>query len=257
MIYFDNNNKIEANDGTFWAKEKKCWNDYGKIYRHLEAATPYKQMLKDIAEVVSQKDYKVWLDAGCGPGTMIDLILKHQKGLESIYGIDFDGVMLEQASQRLKNNVKVRIGEGNLSSRLNFNDNYFDAVIANLVLSYVVIFENKYVGENALYEVLKEIFRVLKNDGLFIWTTPTEKVDFNKVFLASWRQVFNPLTPKYIYYGPQVLSYALKIQQKGDLGLYHFYNENKIRLLMEKIGFTNINIKKTFAGQSYLVSAKK
>lgn len=257
MIYLDNQNKIEANDPIFWASEKFFWNNYGKIYRHLEAATPYKQMLKDIAEVVAKKDYKIWLDAGCGPGTMIDLILKHQKELESVIGIDFDGVMLDQACQRLKHNTKVRIQEGNLSSHLNFSDYYFDAIIANLVLSYVVIFDNKYVGEDALREVLRDVFRVLKKDGLFIWTTPTEKVDFNKVFLASWRQVFNPLTPKYIYYGPKVLSYALRIQKKGDMGLYHFYNEDKIRLLMEEIGFINIKIQKTFAGQSYLVSANK
>lgn len=257
MIYLDNNNRITLNDVNFWENEKKFWNNYGKIYRHLEAATPYKRMLADIAALISKKNYMVWLDAGCGPGTMIDLIIKNQSSFNEIIGIDFDGVMLDQATERLKNDNRIKIIRGDLSKPLNFKDNYFNAVIANLVLSYVIIFDQKFVGPDALKELLREMYRILDVGGQFLWTTPTEKVDFTKVFFASWRQVFNPLTPKYIYYGPKVLSYALKIQRKGRAGLYHFYNQNQIESLMKNIGFMNIKIKKTFAGQSYLISAEK
>lgn len=256
-MYLDKNNSIKDNDVVFWQTESKFWNNYGKIYRHLEASTPYKKMLADIAAIVSKRDFARWLDAGCGPGTMINLIINNQHNYDKIVGIDFDGVMLDQATQRLKNNSKVFIQSSDLSKRLNFKDGEFDAILANLVLSYVIIFDNRYTGSSALNEVLKEMYRLLSPGGLFVWTTPNEKVNFSKVFLASWKQVFNPFTPKYIYYGPRVLSYAKKIQAKGEIGLYHFLKKEQIENIMRDIGFVNIEVKNTFAGQSYLISANK
>lgn len=257
MLYLDKDNKIKFDDKHFWKNEAEFWNNYGKIYVHLEAATPYKDILHDIGDILSNGEYKHWLDAGCGPGTMIDQIIKYQKSFESIIGIDFDGVMTDQATRRLKHYKNIFIKNADLSRPLLFQNEYFDGIIANLVLSYIIIFDNKYVGKDALEMSLREIYRLLKYDGLFIWTTPIENVNFNKVFLASWRQVFNPFTPQYIYYGPKILSYALKIQQKGKQGIYHFFTENDLNNIMSNIGFRNIKIKKTFADQAYLISAIK
>ncbi len=256
-MFLDKANKIQHDDNIFWQNEAKFWNNYGKIYRHLEASTPYKQMLADIANIIGMTNITTWLDAGCGPGTMIDLIIKNQNEYSKIVGIDFDGVMLDQATNRLKNNSKIFIQQGDLSGHLNFQDAAFGGIVANLVLSYVIIFDKKYTGSEALKAVLSEMYRLLSPNGLFIWTTPIEKVNFVKVFLASWRQVFNPLTPKYIYYGPRVLSYAKKIQKKGQLGLYHFLNKEQIYSIMDEVGFKNIKIENTFAEQSYLISANK
>lgn len=255
-MYLDNNKEIPFNDDKFWKQESEFWSKYGKIYRHLEAATPYKEMLSDIGQILSKKNYKIWLDAGCGPGTMIEMLLKHQVSPEKIIGIDFDGVMLDQATKRLMHlkNVEIRIYD--LSKNLDFENNYFDGVIANLVLSYVIIHGDS-TGKQALIKVLQEIYRVLKPSGLFIWTTPVENVKFFNVLLASWRQLFNPLTPQYIYFGPRVLSYANEIQRKGTMGIYHFYNEQTLKDIMQDIGFKDVTVKKTFANQAYLLKAIK
>lgn len=257
MLYIDNKKSIASDDKGFWDKEAKFWNNYGKIYIHLEAATPYKRMLEDISSIISKRDYQTWLDAGCGPGTMIDLILKNQKNPGKIVGVDFDGVMVDQAVRRLANVDNVDISLGDLSKPLDIRDDNFDAIIANLVLSYVIIFDDEYTGNLALRKSLEDMYRVLKEGGLFIWTTPVNGVNFNKVFLASWRQVFNPLTPQYIYYGPRVLSYALQIQNKGKMGIYHFLSEDELYGLMGEIGFKDVKISRTFAKQAFLITASK
>lgn len=257
MIFLDNKNTIGKDNESFWKKEASFWNNYGKIYRHLEAATPYKRMLDDIRVIIKNKNKLDWLDIGCGPGTMIDLIIEENKYYNSIRAIDFDGVMVDQAIRRLSNKENIFVELGDISKGLNFENEKFDIILANLVLSYVIIFKNQYVGVDALEHILKDVYRVLKKDGSVVWTTPVENVDFSKVFLASWRQVFNPLTPQYIYYGPRVLSYALKIQEKGKSGIYHFLKQSDLQKLMEKVGFKNIIIKKTFASQAYLISANK
>ena len=78
MKYIDKHNKILSTDKLFWNKEKKFWNNYGKIYFNLEESDPYKEMLLEIKKIITGDNIvrKKWLDAGCGPGTMIDLILK-------------------------------------------------------------------------------------------------------------------------------------------------------------------------------------
>ena len=257
MLYLDNKRNISVDNKKFWENEAYFWNNYGKIYRHLEAATPYRNMLKKIGDILSGGNSKIWLDAGCGPGTMIDLIISKQKYYSRIVGVDFDGIMTDQASRRLGSMDNIEIKQGDLSKPLDFNDEYFDGIIANLVLSYIILFDNKYTGVEALKYSLRDMYRLLKDGGLFVWTTPVENVNFNKVFLGSWRQVFNPLTPQYIYYGPRILSYALKIQKKGQLGIYHFVSKDILIEIMSEIGFKDIKIDKTFADQAYLISASK
>lgn len=257
MVYLDDQKKIVFDDKNFWEQESKFWSNYGKIYQHLEASTPYKKMLNDIKEIIINSNHKVWLDAGCGPGGMIDMIIKNVKSYDKIFGIDFDGVMIDNATKRLKNLNNIEIEFGDLSKPLKFNDGYFDAIIANLVLTYVIIFDGQYTGRDALKMVLSDMYRLLNKNGIFVWTTPVDNVNFGKVFLASWRQVFNPLTPKYIYYGPRILSYSSNIRKKGKKGIYHFLSAEELDKLMRHVGFKDVRVKKTFAKQAYLVSATK
>lgn len=259
MLFIDNQNKIKYNDEIFWRQEKCFWSNYGKIYPYIEESTPYKKMLFEIENIlrIDCEPRNVWLDAGCGPGTMIELIVKSRKDIVKVIGVDFDGVMLDHASKRLSNYSFVEIKKIDLSKPLPFENSSFDCILANLVLSYIIIFNNKFVGPQALKETLKEIYRILKQNSLFIWTTPIENVNFNYVFLYSLKDVFNPLKPKNIYYGPRILSYAKKIEKKGKKGLYHFLNSKDLYEMLDTIGYEDINIKKVFANQAYLISAKK
>src|SRR3989339_796044 len=152
MLYLDRKLTIRYNDQQFWENEAMFWNKYGRIYHYLEAGTPYKKMLNKIKELI-KNDYSRWFDAGCGPGTMIELLLNFQPNVKQVVGVDFDGVMIDQASRRLSSYNNVEILQLDLSKHLPFNNNHFDGIVANLVLSYIIIYENKYVGESALIKV--------------------------------------------------------------------------------------------------------
>jgi len=155
MKYIDKHNKILSTDKLFWNKEKKFWNNYGKIYFNLEESDPYKEMLLEIKKIITGDNIvrKKWLDAGCGPGTMIDLILKNRNDIESIIGIDFDGVMLDHAINRMKKKSIVSFEKVDLAKTLSYDENMFDAIVANLVLSYIIVFNDEHVGINALRDV--------------------------------------------------------------------------------------------------------
>ena len=95
------------------------------------------------------------LDVGCGTGYLTNQI--KQKGYE-VYGIEPSSEMLRIA----KNNFPSIPFRSDISSKISFQNDYFDAIIAIEVLRYLDKEEN--------YNSLKEFRRCLKEGGLFFVT---------------------------------------------------------------------------------------
>jgi len=89
------------------------------------------------------------------------------------------------------------------------------------------------------------MYRVLKKNGVIVWTTPINNVKFVKVFLASWRNILNLKYYKRLYYGPLILGHALTIQKKGKEGVYHFYNK-VLRVIIYISNYFHYKIKDLF-----------
>lgn len=246
-----------------WEEEKKFWQEYAQIYRNLEKATPYKFLNKAILNFIEPKEGEIWLDAGCGPAKMSQLIWqKSQKKVQKIVGVD---IVLKPALETLANEEKgfpLELIEANLGSFLPFKDETFDGIVANFVLPYVIEFNGKR-GKEALVGVLKEMYRVLKPGGVLVWSTPKKNVHFEWVFLASLPDMLNP----YVYVvkkdigriiqGTRILRHALQIQEKGRLGIYNFLSKEELEEIHYKIGFRRTYWKKTFARQVWVIKAIK
>jgi len=249
---------------TQLAEEVKFWGpDYGKIYPQLEDATPYKKLMQAVREGIGEGVVGKWLDVGCGSGAMIELIWQaSDEKIEEIVAFDLTETMLEHARRKVNKVIpaneqyKIKLMQHDLSYKLPFADNYFDGIVANLVLPYVINHEGVQ-GEAALRAVLGEMNRVLKPGGKFVWSTPVKNVNFWMVFFASWREILNPMDLKKIYYGPAVLSHALKIQKKGQAALYSFLDKKDIDKVLDGAGFKNHKIKLSFAGQAHVITSLK
>lgn len=121
------------------------------------------------------------LDIGCGGGANIKRIGEISK-TSKIYGIDYSPTSVEvslQTNADLINEKRVEISLGNVE-KLNFADDSFDIVTA---------FETIYFWPNIL-ENFKEVFRVLKDNGLFfilVEGTSKQTLDFwsKEVFLKN------------------------------------------------------------------------
>jgi len=240
-------------------KEIIFWGKYSKFYPHLEDAKPYYKLMSTISSFINPKKGEIWLDVGCGPGTMMELIKNESAGkVAKIVGIDVDKTMLGYAKERFKQerDIEIEFHSVDLSNKTLFKDQEFDGIVANLVLTYINTFEGR-KNEDALKGVLSEMYRLLKPNGSLVWSTPVKGVNFTWVFLASWRQILDPRHPKRLYCGPAILRYALSIQKKGKKGVYHFFPKEKIEQILNKVGFKNIEFKKSFANQTWVINAHK
>jgi ubiquinone/menaquinone biosynthesis C-methylase UbiE len=245
-----------------WAKEFKFWEEYAKIYHHMEDTGFYEELARTIFEFIEPKEGEVWLDAGCGPAKMSKLILEKSKGkIKKIIAVD---IVLEPARKTLREPgeaVPIELQYVNLGEKLPFPDNFFDGIVANLCLTYVIDFEGKR-GKEAFIEVMEEMFRILKPGGHIVWSTPKKNPIFLMNFLAGLPDMLSPVKQiKHrtfgLWTGVRILRYGLGIASKGKKGIYTFLEPPEYEEILTKIGFRNFEWRKTFAGQVWVNKAFK
>lgn len=245
-----------------WAKEFKFWEEYAKIYWHIEDTGLYEQLANTIRGFIEPKEGGIWLDAGCGPAKMSQLIWeKSGEKAKKIIGID---VVLNPAREtlvKLDGFISLELQYANLGERLPFPDDFFDGVVANISLTYVIDFQGK-KGKAAFVEVMREMFRVLKPGGHIVWSTPKRNPFFWRNFLAGLpdmlsirKQIQHRVFGLWI--GMRILRYGLGIASKGRKGIYTFLEPEEYEEILREIGFVSFEWKKTFAGQVWVNRAYK
>jgi len=107
------------------------------------------------------------LDLGCGPGS---ITLGIAKRVESVVGIDRDPKSLQIASDSAKeaNMTNIQFVEGSIE-KLPFEDSSFDAVWGHAILCHMWAKKE---------EILEEIKRVLKKDGICAFREPDHNLMF-------------------------------------------------------------------------------
>ena len=116
------------------------------------------EKLKNIKKELS-RNIKI-LDAGCGDGVITSYIASICKENDEIIGVDLNQIRLKRAE---KNCPNANFVLGNIT-KLGFPNNSFDIIVLHHVIEHIPDDEN----------VLKECYRVLKDDGYLIMGIPNE-----------------------------------------------------------------------------------
>lgn len=180
-----------------------------------------KQRANKASKLFSKKTKKDRiLDIGCGfyPYFLINSKFKEK------YGVD-PSVNLSSIKDTNIKLLKLDVTK----KKLPFNSNYFD------IVTMLAVFEH--INNDKLEIVLKEIYRVLKNDGLFIITTPAPWSDWLLHFMGKVRLI-----------------------SKEEIEDHkHNHSDVKISLLLENIGFKKDTINSGFfeLGMNMWFCAKK
>lgn len=160
--------------GDYWASQ--CGNPRGKIGRFMTWAMNRANnvMYHGIVENIKLFQGMKLLDVGFGNGYLEKLL--YNKGKCTIYGIDISEDMVKLAAE--KNKQGIANGDIHLSvgdcCRLVFEDHSFDVVTT---MNTIYFWENTVQG-------LQEIYRVLKQDGLF-YNAVLTKESLDRVFYTK------------------------------------------------------------------------
>jgi ubiquinone/menaquinone biosynthesis C-methylase UbiE len=236
------------------------WEIYSYFYSlSLRNLFPYHRLLKDLNDTLDIRKGESILDAGCGPGLVIEKVLEENKGKEiSITGVDISRTMIRHARRKCRylSNVKLQVAD--LNKSLEFPDNAFDKVICSNTL---------YALEDP-HSVISEFHRVLKPGGALIIANPKPNAGENTL-IREHISALNRLTPFYRKIHQILISLLLipvnlvviainkVIVEKGRRGQYHFLTDKDLEGVLQEVGFANIHTRSCYADQNWLVRADK
>lgn len=179
-----------------------------------------------LADLIESCEKARVLDIGCGDGKLIGKFAGKIR-VGEIYGIEISPKYAEEAR---RNNVDVIIGDIDIG--LPFKDASFDIVISNQVIEHV----------NSTDNFVKECYRILKNGGTCIVSTPNLATPHNIFSLILGYQppatavsdeivCGNPLDPSA---GQQIESYRRHRRVFTALSLQRLFQFHGFKVEMEK-----------------------
>jgi len=159
----------------------KNWDDYEHDVIQLAGYVGHLVTTEVLLRYLDNTKAKI-LDAGCGTGLVGNIL--YNKNYKNIVGVDFSQEMLNRA---LKKNVYQSLSLVDLTQKLYFKDNIFDAIIC------AGTFTCGHVGP----EALSEMIRITKNRGYISFTvrkqeweaSPYEKIIRDLENSKLWLQI--------------------------------------------------------------------
>ena len=215
--------------------EPKVYIDRAKKdYSSKEVASRYIRLAEEVGlwkseafvfEKFVNKDSLI-LDVGCGAGrTTFGLF---ELGYRNIVGVDVSKTLVSEAKKRSKQQKIGIVFDVQNVMNLKFRDNSFDVVLFSYNgLMTIPGRENREIA-------MKEIARVLKSNGLFVFTTHDREADKN--FLDFWKNEEKKW--KSGTEDKRLLEFGDRfVQENGKQLFVHFPNTKEVYSLCAKTGF--------------------
>lgn len=179
--------KDNKNHEITWSQEKvkRLWDFYGVNLLRSQYFSFHsgKYILDYIRHHVKLDGLKSVLDFGCGPGYLLEQLVKMMvRG--KCYGLDFSKASVDEINKKLRNvpNFGGALYIDKLPS--SFEDNSMDMVISIEVIEHL--------PDEQLSDMLKEIYRILKPEGYIVITTPNrEDLAENKTICPECGCIFH------------------------------------------------------------------
>lgn len=183
---------------------------------------------KIVFEKYLNKDSKV-LDLGCGAGrTTINLF---RDGYTNIIGLDIADKLIEFAqdySKRYSLDIKFIVGD---ATKLNYDDNTFDVVIFSFNgMQCIPGLENR-------RNVLKEVYRVLKPGGYYIFTAHDRHDPNSPQYLPLWEKIENDWANGINESNVECLGDLITIDPAGEEAFIHFSTIDEMKEFIKEQPF--------------------
>ena len=209
------NGGIAMDEKEIKMNSRETFDRQANSYDHDIKGRHARRMYQVVLNTLNNISYSNFLDLGCGKGELIKIILENDNTKKG-FGIDLSSKMIEVAKKKLPESVSLMIGD---SENLPYPNQYFDVIYCNDSFHHYPSPEN----------VIKEVFRVLKQGGTFI-------------ICDCWQP----------YLGRVIMNTYMKYSKEGDVRIYSQKElENLLHIEFETV------IWKKLSNTSCLCIAKK
>lgn len=185
------------------------------------------EIIINLFQTNNNKSLKI-LDIGCGGGLFLSVLSNELMENCLLYGIDYSEFQLEQAKEKLHN---ASFKRANIDNGIPYEDATFDVIYAGQLIEHLY---------NPDFFV-REVNRVLKNNGVFILTTPNLNGWLSRlVFLLGIYPIFYETSTEDARFGFGLLKNIKK--QSVPVGHIRVMNVDAIKSLLNKNHFFVLGI---------------
>ena len=250
--------------------DKNYWHDAAcaKAFWDQKNGRPYKELVRDTFSCVQINEGDQWLDLGCGSGQLTATLWQTGGGkLGRILATDCAAVNVD-AIAKLRTVVTPPASESQIEfEQVDFSHGLpqiatasFDGVISGLAISYAES-KDPITGQYtdvAFMNLLREVARVLKPSGQFVFSINVPNPGFWKVLFRSLKGGHKVARAgKVLVNAFRMQFYGRWLKQEARRGRFHFYPINELVTRLEKSGFDVTAHQVSYAGQAYVVQARR
>ena len=240
--------------------EKNYWRAgfKSRLYDRLTPESYFESMRLVVSLLSGKRDLKIW-DAGCGSGLLLVFLGDAFRNGCVYYGTDLLSAGLDRVKQRaweLGILDRVTCFQNDLSESPPLKENSIDIVISHFS-SYTIRDNDK------RQEALKNIYHVLKPDGLFIASCPSKNYDADQIIKESYDLIrikkgfWNAILKRLFVY-PLTKRLGLNfIQYQLESGKWMAYTLEDLAGELRQVGFEVGASQTVYASSAYLICGHK
>lgn len=248
-------------DVNYWY-DKRC----ARAFWSQGEIGPYHQLQAHTAAWIAPGAGEDWLDLGCGMGRLTKLIWEKSAGqVGSIVALDCAAANADALAHfRLANGIapeRVRFLHADFSPGLgSFPSHSFHGVVSGLAIQYAQHWSaEKNAWTTEAYEhLLREIHRVLKPGGTFVFSVNVPEPSWLRVGLYSFPDFFRAHKPlRFLRNCLRMGRYGTWLKREARRGRFHYLPSGDIHAKLAAAGFLDVVHRLSFARQAYVFRGRK